>query len=109
MFIYNTTVNVDESINIEWLKWMHEIQIPAILATQKFIKVKLCEVLITEDLGGITYAVQYTAKNKEDLTDFITNHAYKFKEEEMKLFSGKYGTFTTELKVISEFQSQSDS
>ncbi len=103
MYIYNTTVNVDESINIEWLKWMHQVQIPAILATGKFSKVKLCEVLIKEDLGGITYAVQYTAEDQEKLKSFITNDAYKFKEEEMKLFSGKYGTFTTELKVISEF------
>ncbi len=102
MFIYNVTTNVDESINEEWLTWMHDKNMPDMLETGKFISAKLCHVLVKEDMGGITYAVQYTAKTKKDIQDFLTNHSYKFKEEEMKKFSGKYGTFTTELKVISE-------
>lgn len=102
MFIYNVTTNVDESINEKWLTWMHDKNIPAILETGKFISVKLCHVLVKEDLGGITYAVQYTSETKELLERFLTEDSYKFKEEEMKLFNGKYGSFTTELKVISE-------
>lgn len=102
MFIHNVTINVDESINEKWLTWMHDKNIPEILATGKFTNIKVCHVLVQEDMGGITYAIQYTAATKKDLEDFLVNHAYKFKEEEMKLFSGKFGTFTTELKVISE-------
>lgn len=102
MFIYNVTTNVDESINEEWLTWMHDKNIPAILDTGKFISVKLCHVLVKEDMGGITYAVQYTSETKEKLESFLAEHSFKFREEEMKLFNGKYGTFTTELKVISE-------
>lgn len=104
MFIYNVTTNVDESINEAWLTWMHDTNIPAILETGKFISVKLCHVLVKEDLGGITYATQYTANSKEDLESFIANDSFKFKNEEMSLFNGKYGTFTTELKVISEIK-----
>ena len=104
MFIYNVTTNVDESINEEWLTWMHDTNIPAILATGKFISVKLCHVLVKEDMGGITYAVQYTSETKEQLQRFLVEDSFKFKEEEMKLFNGKYGTFTTELKVISEIE-----
>ena len=102
MFIHNATVNVDESINEKWLTWMHDENIPAIMKTGKFINIKVCHVLVQEDLGGITYAVQYTAATKKDLEDYLADHAYKFREEEMKLFSGKFGVFTTELKVISE-------
>lgn len=102
MFIHNVTINVDESINEKWLTWMHDVNIPAILKTGKFVNIKLCHVLVEEDMGGITYAIQYTAATKEDLQDFLANESYKFKEEEMKLFSGKFGTFTTELKIISE-------
>ena len=102
MFIYNITTNVDESINEKWLAWMHEKNIPAILATGKFVSIKLCHVLIEEDLGGITYAVQYTSETKEQLVDFLVDNSDKLKEEEMKLFNGKFVSFTTELKVISE-------
>ncbi|OIQ37533.1 MAG: hypothetical protein BM563_08395 [Bacteroidetes bacterium MedPE-SWsnd-G1] len=102
MFIHNETINVDESINEKWLTWMHDVNIPAILETGKFISIKLCHVLVEEDMGGITYAVQYTAANKTDLQQFLAEESYKFKEAEMKLFSGKFGTFATQLKVISE-------
>ena len=102
MFIYNVTTNVDESINEKWLTWMHDVNIPGILEPGPFLRLPLCHVLVKEDMGGITYAVQYTAKDKEQLQDFLVNESYKFKEEEMKLFSGKFGSFTTELKVISE-------
>ena len=104
MFIYNVTTNVDESINEKWLTWMHDKNIPAILETGKFVSVKLCHVLIEEDLGGITYAVQYTSETKEHLNHFLADYSDKFKEEEMKLFNGKFVSFTTELKVISELK-----
>ncbi|AOW20942.1 DUF4286 family protein [Urechidicola croceus] len=103
MFIHNITTNVDESVVNDWLDWMHQTQIPAIMETGKFLSVKLCEVLVKEDLGGVTFAVQLTAETKEKLSSYLTDHSYKFKEAEMKLFNGKFGTFTTELKVISEY------
>lgn len=102
MFIHNVTINVDESINEKWLTWMHDVNIPAIMNTGRFSSIKLCHVLVEEDMGGITYAIQYTAETKEDLKSYLADEAYKFREAEMKLFSGKFGVFTTELKVISE-------
>lgn len=102
MFIHNVTINVDESINEKWLTWMHDVNIPAIMDTGKFVNIKLCHVLVQEDMGGITYAIQYTAGTKEDIKSYLAEEAYKFREAEMKLFNGKFGVFTTELKVISE-------
>ncbi len=104
MFIHNTTINIDNSIQKEWLHWMTEEQIPAILATGKFANIKICEVLIDEEMGGITYAIQYTAENENNLHSFLNNHAEKFDQELLKKFQGKYGIFATKLKVISEFK-----
>lgn len=102
MHIYNTTINIDSSVKNDWLTWMQEIQIPAILATEKFVTIRICEVLIEEEMGGTTYAIQHTAKTKEDLDSFLKGHATKFDNALTKLFQGKYGVFSTELKVISE-------
>ena len=54
MYIYNVTINVDETIHDEWLVWMTEIHIPNVLSTGKFIKAILSQVLVKEDMGGIT-------------------------------------------------------
>jgi len=101
MYIYNVTINVDESIKKEWLFWIHN-HIPEVIATGRFVSAKLTQVLIDEEMGGVTYSVQYRAKTRKDLDDY-----YQFDAERMqndsKHFHGKFVAFRTELKIIKEF------
>jgi len=55
MYIYNVTLSIDQSIHEEWLEWIHN-HIPEVLATGKFTSAKLTQVLVEEDMGGITYS-----------------------------------------------------
>ncbi|WP_196895036.1 DUF4286 family protein [Aureivirga marina] len=102
MYIYNVTININESCHDEWLKWMKEKHIPDMLGTGKFSKAKMCQVLVEEEMGGITYSVQYTTDSKETLEKYYQEDAEKLREEGMKLFAGKFVAFRTELKVVSE-------
>lgn len=102
MYIYNVTINIDESVHLEWLTWM-ETQIPKVLNTGKFTSAKLTEVLVEEDMGGRTYSVQYTANTKEDLEDYYKHDADKLRSEGLKKFGDKMLAFRTELKLIKEF------
>ncbi len=102
MYIYNVTTNVHESIQIEWLKWMKEKHIPNMLETGKFISAKMSQVLIDEEMGGVTYSVQYTTDSIETLHEYYNENANKLREEAITLFKDKIVAFRTELKVISE-------
>lgn len=102
MYIYNVTTNIEESVHDEWLKWMNETHIPDVLATGKFINAKMCEVLIEEDMGGLTYSVQFTTTNKETLERYYAEDAPRLREDAGKLFAGKFVSFRTELKIVSE-------
>ncbi|WP_456378920.1 DUF4286 family protein [Lutibacter sp.] len=102
MYIYNVTTNIDESIKNEWLKWMKEKHIPEMLATGKFSNAKMSQVLINEEMGGVTYSVQYTTNSLETLQAYYKEDASKLRKESMKLFKDKFVDFRTELKVISE-------
>ncbi len=102
MYIYNITTNIDESVHNEWLKWMKEIHIPDVLATGKFLSAKMCKVLVEEDMGGITYSVQFTTVDKETLEAYYAEDAAKLREDVHKLFPNKFVSFRTELQVISE-------
>jgi len=102
MLIYNVTINIDESAHHAWLKWMQEKHIPAMLATGKFTKAKLCRVLVEEAFEGITYSIQYTAENKETLQSYYQEDANKMRAEGMHLFPNKFVAFRTELEIISE-------
>ncbi len=102
MYIYNVTVNVDESIHAEWLTWI-ESHIPDVLATGRFVSAKMSQVLVEEEMGGITYSIQYTAKTREDLDSYYQFDANKLRNDGMHKFADKMVAFRTELKVLNEF------
>ena len=102
MYIYNVTVNIDESVHKEWLSWIQN-HIQDVLATGSFVTAKLTQVLVEEEMGGVTYSIQYTANTKEDLNDYYNLYAPRLRSESMKKFTDKMISFRTELKVIKEF------
>ena len=102
MYIYNVTINIDETVEKEWLTWMQS-HIPEVLATGRFISAKMAQVLVEEEMGGVTYSIQYTAKTREDLDNYYKHDAEKLRSDGMKLFADKMLAFRTELKVVEEF------
>jgi hypothetical protein len=81
---------------------MQEIHIPDVLATGKFTSAKMCKVLVEEEMGGITYSIQYSVKNKKTLECYYKEDADRLRQDGGKLFSGKFVAFRTELEIISE-------
>jgi len=102
MIIYNITTNIHESVHDQWLKWMQEKHIPEILSTQKFSSARIVKVLIEEEMGGITYSVQYTTDSKETLEKYYIEDQPQFDREALELFADKMLSFRTELEVISD-------
>ncbi len=102
MYIYNVTINIDKSIQQEWLVWMNN-HIYDVLSTGKFASAKFTEVLVEEEMGGTTYSIQYTAKTRKDLDDYYTFDAPKLRNEGIQKFGNKMLAFRTELKLINQF------
>lgn len=101
MYIYNVTINIEESIQEPWLTWMKTEHIPAMLATGKFYKALMTRVVIEEEMGGLTYSVQYTTDSKETLERYYSENADTLRAQS-KSFEGKFIAFRTELEVIGE-------
>ena len=102
MYIYNVTINIENSLHKEWLTWM-ETHILDVLNTGKFISAKLTEVLVEEEMGGKTYSIQYTANSRENLDAYYKEDADKLQLESLKKFGDKMLAFRTELKLVKEF------
>ncbi len=100
MYVYNVTTNVEESEEKKWLDWMQQIHIPEMLATGKFISAKMCKVLVKEDMGGVTYSVQYTVENLEILENYYKTDAVLMKNKANAKFAGKFVYFETEMQLI---------
>jgi len=102
MIIYNVTINIHESVHDQWMTWMQEKHINDVLATGKFTSARMVKVLIEEEMGGVTYSIQYTTENKELLQRYYIEDAPRLREEGIKLFGEKMLAFRTELELISE-------
>jgi phosphoribosylamine-glycine ligase len=83
--------------------WMQHKHIPEILATEKFSSARMVRVLIEEEMGGLTYSVQYTTDSKETLEKYYQEDAPGFREEGAKLFGDKMLAFRTELELIADY------
>ena len=83
--------------------WMRHKHNPKILATGKFSSARMVRVLIEEEMGGVTYSVQYTTDSKETLEKYYEEDAAGFREEGQKLFGDKMLNFRTELELIGDY------
>lgn len=102
MVIYNVTTHVEASVEEAWLKWMKGKHLPDMLATKKFIRSKIFKIINQEDLGGVSYAVQYHCKNKTLLDQYIQEHATLLRKEGEEKFGNRILYFRTELLLIEE-------
>lgn len=100
--IYNVTINIEESVHDKWLAWMKDKHIPDMLATEKFSAAKMCKVLVDEDMGGVTYSVQYSCRNIDTLKKYYQENAVKMRADSAKLFPNKFVAFRTEMELIKE-------
>jgi hypothetical protein len=101
MYIYNVTINIENSIHDTWLEWMKAEHIPAMLDTRKFTKALMTKVQIEEEMGGTTYSVQYHTDSKATLEKYYKEDADKLRAQG-KAFEGKFVAFRTELEIICE-------
>lgn len=102
MILYNVTVNIHESVHDQWMEWMQTKHIKDILATGKFTSARMVRVMVEEEMGGKTYAVQYTTDSMEILQKYYDEDAPRLREEGVLLFGDKMLAFRTELELISE-------
>ncbi|WP_294738527.1 DUF4286 family protein [uncultured Flavobacterium sp.] len=103
MIIYNVTINIDDSVHDQWLKWIHEKHIPEMLQLGKFTEAKMVKVLVKEEMGGATYSIQYLTESKEMLERYYNEDAPKMREEGLKLFGDKMLAFRTELELLKQY------
>jgi len=103
MYIYNVTTNIENASEKKWIHWMQTKHIPDVLGTGKFLSAKMTKVLVEEDMGGVTYSVQYTVKDKATLERYYKEDAARLRQDAQTLFAGKLVSFRTELEILDEF------
>ncbi len=107
MYIYNVTVNIDDSVHDQWLEWMQKEHIPQMLALGKFSNALMSKVMSQGD-SGTTYSIQYQTDSKETLEKYYKEDAEYLRQEGFKKFGDKFVAFRTELDVVSNQNSKKE-
>lgn len=100
MIIYNVTVNIENDVHDEWLKWMQEVHIPDVLRTGIFSESRMLKILADEDSGGTSYAIQYTCANMQDYEKYRDEFAPALQREVAEKFKDKFVAFRTLLETV---------
>jgi hypothetical protein len=99
MIIYNVTVNIDDSIQHDWVDWMRKVHIPDVLKTGCFHEARFTRVMVDEQMG-ITYSIQYLCPSREVLQHYADNFAPKLQQDVKDRYEGKFNAFRTMLEVV---------
>ena len=107
MYIYNVTVNIDDSVHDQWLEWMQKEHIPQMLSLGKFSNALMSKVMLQGD-SGTTYSVQYQTDSKKTLDKYYKEDAEILRQEGVTKFGDKFVAFRTELDVVSSHNSKKE-
>ncbi|MBS1651267.1 MAG: DUF4286 family protein [Bacteroidetes bacterium] len=99
MFIYNVTVNIDESVQNDWINWMKNTHMPDVMKTGCFTACKILKLLYVEDQGH-TYSIQYQFLKMSDYENYTKNFSSKLQTEHTQRYKDKYVAFRTILQEI---------
>jgi len=100
MFIYNVTTQLSWSIHPQWLKWMKEDHIPAVVATGCFTHHRMVRVLEVDETEGPTYAVQYFTDSLETYRKYITQFAPGLRQQTLKMWGEACISFRSLMEVV---------
>ena len=98
MIVYNVSIQIDEDVKEDWLKWMKEKHIPDVMKTGVFIHFNFLKIL-NEDTKN-TYAIQYFCKNIGMLNTYFDEFASKLQEEHSLRYNNKFVAFRTIMEDV---------
>lgn len=100
MYIYNTTTLVDPAIMDEWVSWMKDRQIPAIMATGFFERYQFVRLLDVDESHGRTFALQLYATDRAACDHFATQAEPALQRESQQQWGEKSLSFGTLMEVV---------
>lgn len=101
MFVYNVTMKVENDSAEEWVKWMKEEHMPALMNTGLFTDSRLFRLLEQDESDGITYVAQYFCNSMDDYNAYLSKHAQEIRDLSFRRFGNKFIAFRTLMQVES--------
>lgn len=100
MIIYNVTIKVEHSIAGPFIHWMREEHIPDVVNTGCFTHALIYHLMEADDEEGLTYAIQYHAKDYEHYKKYIDHFAESMRKLVIDKWGNKFIAFRTVMQAV---------
>lgn len=100
MLLYNVTFGIDKKIETEWIVWIKENYIPAMMGTNLFIDYKFYKVLTHDDETSVSYSLQCFADTIEHVVKYLNEFAPAIVEAHRIHFKDQHAAFNTLLDEV---------
>jgi len=100
VILFNVTVAIEKTVEAEWIQWMKQEYIPAVMRTGCFTNYRMYKVLTHDDEGSNSYAVQYFAETLDKFMYYLEHHEKQLLEEHRERFKDRHAAFRTLLEEV---------
>ncbi len=103
MYYYNVTIKVTPEIEKDWLQWMWNEHLDAVVGTGCFDRYEFFQLIEPVDEGevGSTYVAQYQTDTAERYERYIRDYAPALRDRGFQLFGNQFIAFRSVLKKMS--------
>ncbi len=102
MILYSVTINVEDSIHDEWVKWMQQEHIPEVMETECFGSAEMFRIVSPEPEEGTTYCIQYMAGDISDYERYQIEHAAILQTKHKDKFGKKFTAVRTVMESMED-------
>ena len=100
MIVYNISIQIDPSIEKEWLQWQKNEHIPEVMASAQFTDYKFYRLLEQDETESIFYVMQFFAASEAHYNTFIQEYAGNLRQKTFDRWGDKFIAFRTVMEVV---------
>ncbi len=100
MWIYNITTKVENAIVEEWLQWVKETHIPAMMSTGLFSHHRFLKLHEHDEHDGKTYILQFFAEEKKSIDLYKRHHEKGMQHQSGHIWRDALVSFSSLLESV---------
>lgn len=100
MLIYNTSYHFEETLEQNFIIWLKEVHVPAVLEEGTLKNPRICKILSHQQDGDVSYTLQWEVENSTVLHRWHIKQGDFAVNEIKKIFDDKVMFFETLMRVI---------
>lgn len=100
MIVYNISIQIDPSIEKEWVQWQKKEHIPEVMSFAQFTDYKFYRLLEQDETESIFYVMQFFAASETHYKKFIQEYAVNLRQKAFDRWGDKFIAFRTVMEVV---------